>query len=252
MDAQQSTARLDLDGNGDFVEVARRLRAVFREAPLCAFEQGQSLTVPHRGLMSLCGGWACRVYGWPDGRRAISEIYLADDLIGLEDVLAGKPSGEAIALKGCTVATLDARAVSKLIAEPSMAIYVASRACRAFRRAEERANRLARLNAHERLACVLNDLHSRLRHMDMATDHSFNLPMSQQQIADYLGLTVVHVNRVIRQFREEGIAIVDRRLVIILDAARLRYLANGESDKARAPSSDGEVALPAVEPFPNW
>jgi CRP-like cAMP-binding protein len=251
MGADQGTTRLDLQGKGDFVEVARRLRMVFRDAPLRAFEYGQPLTVPDRGLMALWSGWACKVHGWPDGRRAISEIYLLDDLIGLAGALASKPSGEAVALKSCTAAVLDASTVSKLIAEPSMAIYLASRACDAFRRAEERANRLTRLNAHERLACMLTDLHSRLRHMDMATDRSFNLPMSQQQIADHLGLTVVHVNRVIRQFREEGIAIVDHRLVIILDPARLRHLANGESDKARVPSSDLDTALVSAELLPN-
>jgi CRP-like cAMP-binding protein len=251
MGAQQDTPRLNLEGNGDFVEVARRLRLVFREVPLRAYEQGQPLTVPLRGLTVLRAGWACRVYGWPDGRRAISEIYLLDDLIGLEVALADKPNGEAVALSPCTAATLDAGAVSKLIAEPSMAIYLASRACRAFRRSEERANRLTRLNAHERFAWMLIDLHSRLRHMDTATDRSFNLPMSQQQMADHLGLTVVHMNRVIRQFREEQIAIVDRRLVMILDPAQLRYLANGESDKASVLSFDRHVALSPVDPPPN-
>jgi len=57
---------------------------------------------------------------------------------------------------------------------------------------------------------------------------TYNLHLTQQQIGDYLGLTGVHVNRVLRWLSRELIALVKGYVVIIHDMPRLRKLARGE------------------------
>ena len=74
---------------------------------------------------------------------------------------------------------------------------------------------------------MLLDLFERLRRNGLTSQMTFNLPLTQEQMADYLGLTLVHVNRTMRRLREQRIAIVDRQVVIIRDLNRLREFAHG-------------------------
>ena len=98
----------------------------------------------------------------------------------------------------------------------------------ARRRSEELAARIARLEAPERLAAMLVDLYDRLRRRRLIARSTFNLHLTQRQIGDHLGLTGEHVNRVLRWFAREDIALVQGYVVIIRDMARLRRLALGK------------------------
>jgi Crp-like helix-turn-helix domain len=64
---------------------------------------------------------------------------------------------------------------------------------------------------------------------------TLSLPLTQEQIADHLGLTLVHVNRTLRRLREERIALVDRQTVVILVFDRLRECAEGLTQIAEIP-----------------
>ena len=59
----------------------------------------------------------------------------------------------------------------------------------------------------------------------MVNGDGFYMPMTQQEIADHLGLTIVHVNRVLRRLRESGIVTVQHRLAKVDEMARLSQLA---------------------------
>jgi hypothetical protein len=72
------------------------------------------------------------------------------------------------------------------------------------------------------------DVYTRLKYRKLVTGSTYNLPLSQVQIARYLGLTVVHVNRVLRSMREAGIVSVERHCVSIFDLERLTILAQNE------------------------
>jgi CRP/FNR family transcriptional regulator len=233
-------------------EGERELRQMFREAPSRIAPTGTVLSAPERpnqALFVVRRGWACRVREWPDGRRVIPEIYVPGDLIGFGTALRTRPADEVVAIQPVTVQALDADSVSGLLARPSTATYLAWLISEAQQRAERRADRLARFDAQERLAEMLVDLHERLRRRELATAGSFNLPLTQQQIADHLGLTVVHVNRTLRLLREEKIAIVDKHVVMIRDMARLRRLASREmSGAARSEAPTIEAVAERLAP----
>src|SRR5205085_10204261 len=61
------------------------------------------------------------------------------------------------------------------------------------------------------------------------------LPLTPEQIADHLGLTLVHLNRTLRRLREERIMLVDRQVVIIMNLERLREFAQGLPQPAELP-----------------
>jgi CRP-like cAMP-binding protein len=110
----------------------------------------------------------------------------------------------------------------------------------ARRRSEELAARIARLEAPERVAAMLIDLHDRMRRRRLIARSTYNLHLTQQQIGDHLGLTGAHVNRVLRWLFREDIALVKGYVVIIRDMPRLRRLARGEeaTEMRRTPASD--------------
>jgi CRP-like cAMP-binding protein len=217
----------------DLVQGERELRQMFRDSPLKILPAGTILIDPvrlSRSLYLLRRGWACRTREWPDGRRVISECYVERDLIGFESALRTRPVEEVVAIQPVSLQAIDADVVSRLLAQSTTATYLVWLIAEAQRRAEARADRLARFDARERLAEMLLDLHERLCRPELVAAVSFNLPLTQQQIADHLGLTVVHVNRTLRLLREEKIATVDRRVVMIRDMERLRRLARRHVD----------------------
>lgn len=81
--------------------------------------------------------------------------------------------------------------------------------------------RLGRLDALSRLANFICELHLRFTAIGMASGHSFPLPLTQSDIAEMCGLTHIHVNRVLRQLREEGMLEFRGGIVTIHDSAGL-------------------------------
>jgi CRP/FNR family transcriptional regulator, anaerobic regulatory protein len=90
---------------------------------------------------------------------------------------------------------------------------------------------LGRGSADERTAAMLLDFRGRLSWLSRARSiDTFRLPMTQQEIGDYLGLTVVHVNRVLRRFRETKLATVKGGTAVIHDATALQRIASPLQD----------------------
>ena len=72
------------------------------------------------------------------------------------------------------------------------------------------------------------DFYTRLRRRRLITAATYNLPLTQTQIGDYLGLSAVHVNRVLRSLRDERVINLEKNCVTILDLERLARLTHDE------------------------
>jgi len=94
-------------------------------------------------------------------------------------------------------------------------------------RSDRLAASIGRLDARARICVMLLDIYERLPRNGLNSGLTFNLPLTQEQIADHLGLTLVHVNRTLRRLREQRIVLIERQTVIILDLDRLRECAEG-------------------------
>jgi len=75
-----------------------------------------------------------------------------------------------------------------------------------------------------RLAHLLAEIGTRLQAMDLSPGDRFELPMTQLDIADALGLTPVHVNRVVQELRREGLLELRKHSVSLPDLPRLKEL----------------------------
>ncbi|WP_258767176.1 MULTISPECIES: Crp/Fnr family transcriptional regulator [Bradyrhizobium] len=80
--------------------------------------------------------------------------------------------------------------------------------------------------APSRLAHVMAELRQRLKIIGLTDGQSFEMPLTQEQIGDALGITPIHANRVIKQLRAESIVDINRGRVTILDDTKLLELAD--------------------------
>ncbi len=79
--------------------------------------------------------------------------------------------------------------------------------------------------ADQRIAHLFCELHTRLAVIGMATDGMFELPISQAELGDTVGISPVHVNRSLRTLREEGLVTFRSERIVISDLNRLKRFA---------------------------
>ncbi len=93
-----------------------------------------------------------------------------------------------------------------------------------FKEGRRRLCSIGRTSAECRLADFLVHLHSRLNVVQPGTGPRFDHSLTQEQIGDVIGLTVVHVNRVFRTLGDKGLILRDGHRIELLDIPALRKL----------------------------
>jgi len=150
-----------------------------------------------------------------DGRRQIVSFYLPGDLFGIEALSAHAVTTEAI----CETTLASARR-SSLIEDEEQRGRLSRCALRELLRAQDLLLTLGRRSALERVASFLIDLADRTGGGDVLA-----LPMSRQDIADYLGLTIETVSRTLSEMQARGLLRVqDARQIRLLRRAALVQL----------------------------
>ena len=96
-------------------------------------------------------------------------------------------------------------------------------------------------SAAKRMAHLISELRARLSVVGLSTADTFELPMTQIDLADALGLTPVHVNRVVQELRRSGLIKLSGHVVSLADAERLMQL--GDFDNTYL-HQEGAVAQP--------
>ena len=221
----------------------RHLQAAFSTPPRITAARAVLLGEgePQNPVLRLHSGWAVRVRFLPNGRRAVLAIHLPGDLIGLGSLLARSEGASVIALTAAAYQSVAADELRRLIlARPEGMLRVVHLVDRERRRLEDLTIALGRCNAEQRVALLLLDLHSRLRSKKLIEATAFRLPLTQAEIGDHLGLTVVHVNRVLRSLREQGIASISHGVATIHNLERLRGSAETPLPEEREPGRQAE------------
>lgn len=157
-------------------------------------------------------GWAARIRELADGRRQILSFLLPGDVIGLCDHERPLANSTVATITEVGVCTAPKRGISPALDEA----YSLSHA---FEEAYliAQITRLGQLNAYERLADLLLELLERLEIAGLASGGTFTLPMTQEMLADALGLTPVHMNRTIQAMRRDNSIILKNRSLTIVD-----------------------------------
>jgi CRP-like cAMP-binding protein len=174
-------------------------------------------------------GWACQLRVLPDGRRQIISFFLPGDSIGLDETHASFAQPTILALTDLRL--LNAAKLAEAIGRRDETLPNILRACRmeiADRQAQllDHVVRLGRLTALERMAHLLLELLGRAENAGFAHEGKFALPMTQLQLGEALGLSLVHVNRTMQQLRRDRLIELKPGRVTILDRERLELLSD--------------------------
>jgi len=225
----------------------RRLTARFRASPRCSLGAREPLAAAGRVcnvIYHLVEGWACRFHRFSDGRRAIVDVYLPGDIIGLDAISRTQSLEGVIALTSIMAERIEGEEpLADLMTCRSIALYIGWLLGKRQRQTERHVAAISCLDARERVATMAIDFYTRLSRRGLITGSGYCLPLSQVHIAAYVGLTVAHVNRVLRSLRDEQIASLERHYLTILDLDRLKTLA--QKGPQPRPGFDQRVFNPA-------
>jgi CRP-like cAMP-binding protein len=171
-------------------------------------------------------GWACRLRELSDGRRQIYDYLVPGDAIGLSGWPRSLVAATVIALTNVKVVEAPEieQAWLRRDRHPRLATALDLAAAEEQHFLQQQIMRLGRQTAYERIAHLLLELNFRLEQRGLATGGAFGMPLTQEYIADALGLSVVHVNRTLQQMRRENVLEFSRGQVRILDIAEFEQV----------------------------
>lgn len=175
----------------------------------------------------LADGWVCSYKLLPSGTRQIVDFQVPGDFLGLRSVLFRTSDHNAEAMTRVEVSeVLPADLIEAFANTPRLATAVLWAASRDEAMVVEHLVDIGRRNAVERTAHFLLELGARLKLVGLGTEEGYACPLSQYMLADALGLSAVHINRVLRQLREEGLLTFRSGQVIFNDLEGLVELAD--------------------------
>lgn len=176
-------------------------------------------------LYFLSAGWAYRYMTTRCGGRQIPALFVPGSICNVDNLLFERADFGVRALTSATVLALPRERALALAAEhPGIGRAFTWLALSENAILSQWALGLGRRTAQGRLAHLLCEMSVRLGAGD-GDDSRFALPLTQELIADVLGLTPVHINRTMQQLRADGLIATAGRTVTILDMARLRSVA---------------------------
>jgi CRP-like cAMP-binding protein len=215
--------------NGAFAELqamgAREVRAFWRTVE--RVEPGVRLQcdaeAPRHGL--ILSGWACEMQILPDGRRQIFSFLLPGDAFRIDAGPAGGPGRGVVALTRLEVMDPTAPVFGRRDGGAPLDQALLEASLLKQDRLLDHMVRLGRLTARERVLHLLLELRDRLEAAGFVTGDTFRLPLTQEVFADALGLSLVHINRTLKQLRREGQLQLKSGLVTLVQRGKLARVA---------------------------
>jgi CRP-like cAMP-binding protein len=171
----------------------------------------------------LLGGFAYRHKITGEGARQILSVHMAGEFLDLQNSFLEIADHNVQALTRIDVAVIPVPALQRLAREHvdvGRAMWIDTLIDAAIFR--EWIVNVGRRDSLTRVAHLLCELALRFEEAGVASRERYELPMTQEQLADAVGLTSVHVNRVLKQLGEEGLIDRDRRNIRIVDWKGLR------------------------------
>lgn len=166
-----------------------------------------------------------------EGKRQFVSVHVPGELIDLPSVMMPQSTTALNALTATTIYKIEHEALREIgFRYPAIAAAFWRDCVIDARIVAQWLINIGRRDARSRMAHFFCELASRYRMMDQSDGSSFRLPMSQEQIADALGLTSVHVNRTLMGLRADKLVSFERGQVAILDSRGLARA--GEFDPA--------------------
>lgn len=181
---------------------------------------------PLRYSILLLDGLMCRFKDLKNGRRQISALHVPGDFLDLHGFTLKHLDQDVMALAKSRIVLVPHERLTQLTIDfPHLTrlLWFSTNLDAAIHREWEVC--LGQRSGVERVAHLFCELFVRMEGVGLVNGHTYDLPMSQAELGECLGLTPVHTNRVLRNLRERGLAELKARQVLIHDMAGLKALA---------------------------
>jgi len=217
-----ATAFYGAAGEAGAVEL-ERLRAGIRTVPAkrVIYRAGEAA-----GEMQIIqSGWAMRYKLLTGGRRQILSFALPGDPVAMRMLFLDRGAFSVQALTSCMLCTFDRTAFADFVARHHAVARGAELLCVDSNAAtEEQLADIGRRTAYERVGRLILSLARRMQAKGLLNGLIGQLPLSQVHLADALGLTAIHVGRVLRQLHDDRVLTFARSQFEIHDLAALERL----------------------------
>ena len=176
-------------------------------------------------LFTLLSGWAFRYKTLEDGRRQILNYCLPGDLIGLQGSVIGAMDHSVEALTPAVLCVFQRDRLPELFKNhPGLSFDVTWLASREERMLDENLLSLGRRTALERAAYLVAFLYQRAATVGLTDQKALLIPISQQHVADTLGLSIVHTNKTLKKLADRKMIRWHDRVCEVLDPDGLMEL----------------------------
>jgi CRP-like cAMP-binding protein len=175
----------------------------------------------------LVEGWAYRYKFTPDGGRQILAYLIPGDFCDLHVAILGEMDHGIATLSTSKVAHISPKTVDSLTAEhPSVnrALWWATLVDEGVLR--EWLASMGRKPADKQMAHLFCELLVRMQSVGLTSDDSYEFPVTQAELGDTLGISEVHVNRMLQQLRADGLIEFEGKKLTVLDVERLKRFAD--------------------------
>lgn len=180
-----------------------------------------------RSFFLLIEGWVAASHSVPDGGRQILKIHLPGDALGTPSMSMARAAEELRALTEVTYAEVPLTKFGTLFETHPRAAARFMLSIQLERVAlMDRLASIGRTTALARVAAFIIDVAERLEPLGRVEAGSFDLPLTQEQLADVAGLTAVHVNRMLRELTDHDLIRRSGTRMSIIDPKRLAAVAS--------------------------
>ena len=217
---------LFLEQNGDELDLVQSLKR--RELSL-----GPGETLIHEGqtdapLYTLRQGWAFRYKTLSDGRRQILTFLLAGDFIGVQQKMGDAAAHGVVTLTDAIFCVFQRDALWELHRQsPAMGFNITWLTAHEESMVDDTLLSVGRRSAEERIAMLLILLFKRAAALQADGGAAgVPFPLTQQHVADGLGLSLVHTNKTLRKLEQRGLHRIEDGRLYLRDARALARLAD--------------------------
>jgi CRP-like cAMP-binding protein len=180
----------------------------------------------YRQIYLIERGWAVRYKTLDGGQRQVVNYALASDFLCFNAALFRRSDVAIAAKTQLNVFRLPIRPFRHILSDkPEIALALAWENAQQEAVLAERVASIGRRSAKQRVAHLFCELWTRLDRLGLVEDHHFELPITQEDLADTLGLSLVHANRTLRELSRDGLADFRHGRVELRDLAALAEIA---------------------------
>jgi CRP-like cAMP-binding protein len=183
---------------------------------------GEELTVS----LLLLDGWLARSKDLAGGERQFTELHVAGDFADLHGFTLKRLEHDVMSLSDCKIAVVpheDLLRLTEQFPRVGRIYWFCTNMDAAIQR--ELTLSLGQRSAISRMAHLFCELYVRLDVVGRTRDNGYEFPLTQRELSECLGLTVVHANRTLQELRRRGLVELENRHLKIVDRRGLEGLA---------------------------